>query len=160
MAAIGLSPSELAARLVIEGSLDKIAGKATGKFPIEGVRLTDAQRAELGRQAGGNTLLYSIGASSVFIDFQDAATTVWFTDADSTNAMRALEKALKSAYPKSAQKQDKPHDTAQGLRFRSYDVPLGADRAATVDVAYPAPKSTTHRFVVRIVAFAKGPNRT
>ncbi len=155
MAERALTHGELAAKLVVEGSLDKIAGKTTEKFPIGAVRLNDAQRLEFGREPGGSTLFYPIGDTGVFIDFHGAATTVWFAGADSGNAMKLFEKQLKKAYPKSVQRHDKPHKTDKETRERSYDVPLTKDRAATVDVAYPAPGAPAKGFLVRILAYGK-----
>jgi hypothetical protein len=150
-----LTHSEMAAKLVIEGSLDKISGKTTKKFEIEGQKLSDAQRGGLGRRPGGTTIVYPVEPGGVFIDFHGAATTVWFSEADSSDALAQLEKALKKAYPKTAQREDKVDPKDPYTRHRSYDVPLTKDRAATVDVAYPAPGADARGFVVRILAFAK-----
>jgi hypothetical protein len=147
--------SELAARLIVEGSLDKIAGKSTEKFPIEGARLSDEQRAGVGRLPGGSTIFYPIDPNGVFIDFHGAATTVWFAEADSADALELFEKALKKSYPKAVQREDKADAKDPYTRRRSYDVPLTADRAATVDVAYPAPGSVPRGFVARILAYGK-----
>jgi hypothetical protein len=156
------SISELAAKIVLEGSLDVIAGKPGAQFPMPGgLRLSDARRAELGRPPGGGTVYYAMAGATpsredgVFVDFQDNATTIWFNDADSRNALKVLETALKKAYPKTKQQSDKAHATERGTRHRSYDVPLSSERAAVVDVAYPAEKNAAQRFVVRIAAFAK-----
>ena len=150
-----LTHSELAAKLVVEGSLDKIAGKAKGKFPIEGVRLDDQQRASFGRQPGGSTLFYAIEPNGVFMDFHGAATTVWFTNADSSDALKLFEKALKKSYPKAVQREDKTSPDDEWTRHRSYDVPLSKERAAVVDVAYPAPNAQAKGFLVRILAYGK-----
>jgi hypothetical protein len=155
MAQRPLTHSEMAAKLVVEGSLDKIAGKAKDKFPIEGVRLNDDQRRRFGREPGGSTIFYPIDPNGVYIDFHGAATTVWFTDADSSEALKLFEKALKKSYPKAKQREDKPHPTDQWTRQRSYDVPLGGDRAAVVDVAYPAPEALPKGFLVRILAYGR-----
>ncbi len=159
------TPGELAAKLIVEGSLDVIAGKPGAQFPMPGgLALSKARRAELGRPPGGGTVFYSVepvepgepaGDKGVFVDFQDNATTVWFTDPDSKNALSILEKAIKRAYPKIKQQSDKPHPTEQGVRHRSYDVALNAERAVVLDVAYPTSKQAEERFVVRIAAFAK-----
>lgn len=157
-----LSPSHLAAKLVVEGSLDVIAAKPGAQFPMPGgLRLSEARRAELARPPGGGTVFYPVEPGQtaqqkgVFVDFQDDATTVWFTDPDSKNALTILEKAIKSAYPKIKQQSDKPHPTEQGLRHRSYDVALNKERAVVLDVAYPASGKKAERFVVRIAAFSK-----
>lgn len=156
------SVSELAAKLVVEGSLDVIAGKAGAQFPMPGgLALSNARRAELGRPRGGGTVYYAFGETApstedgVFVDFQDNATTIWFNNADSKNALKVFEAALKKAYPKTKQQSDKAHASQRGARHRSYDVQLSNDRAVVVDVAYPADKGAEERFVVRIVAFAK-----
>ncbi len=158
------SLSALAAQLIVEGSLDVIAGKPGAQFPVPGgLRLSDARRAELGRPPGGSTLYYAVGESDgprgdngVFVDFQEATTTVWFHGEDSANAMSQLEKALKRNYPKAVKQKDKPHKTERDSRYRSYDVPLGDGRAAVLDVAYPTSKARAKRFAVRILAFSKG----
>jgi len=147
--------SEFIAKLIVEGSLDRLAGKAEGKFEVEGVRLSDEQRAGMGRAKGGSTIYYGVGESGVFIDFHGEATTVWFAEGDSTDALKLFEQALKKAYPKFKQQEDKPHPTDQWTRQRSYDVPLGNDRAAVVDVAYPAPGAEPRGFLARVLAYGR-----
>jgi hypothetical protein len=161
-----LSPSHLAAKLVVEGSLDVIAAKPGAQFPMPGgLALSKARRAELGRPPGGGTVFYAIEPgqvaeqNGVFVDFQDSATTIWFNGPDSKAALAVLEKAIKSAYPKIKQQSDKPHPTEQGLRQRSYDIVLSKERAVVLDVAYPANSKKAERFVVRIAAFAKPDKR-
>lgn len=153
---------ELAAKLVVEGSLDVIANKPGAVFPLPGgLALSDARRAELGRPAGGGTVFYAAGEldpareRGVFVDFQDSATTVWFRNGDGKSALKILDTALRKAYPKTKQQGDSEHRGQRGARHRSYDVPLSAERAAVIDVAYPSEKNAEDRFVVRITAFAK-----
>jgi hypothetical protein len=155
MAQRPLTHSELAAKLIVEGSLDKIAGKTTEKFPIDGVKLDDDQRRGFGRQPGGSTIFYPIDPNGVFIDFHGAATTVWFQNADARDALKVFERALKKSYPKAVQREDKPHPKDPHARQRSYDVPLGRDRAATVDIAYPAADAEPRGFLARILAYGK-----
>jgi hypothetical protein len=155
MADVKFTHAQLAAKLIVEGSLDKIAGRAKEKFPVQSVPLNDEQRASFGREPGGTTLFYPVDSNGVFIDFHGAATTVWYGDADASEALKLLEKALKKAYPKARQKEDKPHTEHKDTRQRSYDVPLGEGRAAVVDVAYPAPGVAPRKFLVRILAYAK-----
>lgn len=147
--------SEFAAKLIVQGSLDRLAGKAEGKFEVEGVRLSDEQRAGMGRHKGGSTIYYPVGDTGVFIDFHGAATSVWFSESDSSEALKEFEKALKKSYPKAKQQEDKPHPTDEWTRQRSYDVPLGNDRVATVDVAYPAPGSVPRGFLARILVYGR-----
>jgi hypothetical protein len=150
-----LTHSELVAKLIVEASLDNIAGAAKGKFPIEGKPLSDQERAGLGRKPGGSTLFYPLGETGVFIDFHGAATTVWFQNADSTDTLTMVEQALKRAYPKAKQISDKAHASDQWSRERSYDVPLGGGRVAVVDLGYPAPGAAARGFLARIVAYAR-----
>jgi hypothetical protein len=154
--------SQLAAKLVIEGSLDVIAGKPGAVFPMPGgLALSNARRAELGRPPGGGTVYYSPGEldparkDGVFVDYQDNATTIWFNHADSKTALKVLESALKKAYPKTVQQSDKAHPTERGTRHRTYDVVLTKERAVVLDVAYPDSKAPSDRFAVRIAAFSK-----
>ena len=109
----------------------------------------------MGRLPGGSTIFYPIDPNGVFIDFHGAATSVWFQDADSSQALALFEKALKTSYPNAVQREDKADPKDPYTRQRSYDVPLNADRAATVDVAYPAPGADPRGFLARILAFAK-----
>lgn len=150
-----LTHSELAAKLIVEGSLDRIAGRATDKFPIDGVKLDDAQRRGFGRQPGGSTIFYPIDPNGVFIDFHGAATTVWFSNADSSDALEKFEAALKTSYPNAVQVEDKPDPKDEWTRHRSYDVPLTPDRVAVVDVAYPAPGAAAVGFLARILAYGR-----
>lgn len=156
------STAALTAKLVVEGSLDVIAAKPGAQFPMPGgLRLSEARRAELGRPPGGGTLYYGVGESEasaqngVFVDFQDSATTIWFNGDESNTALAALEKTVKSAYPKIKQRSDQPHASERGTRRRSYDVPVNKERVVVLDVAYPASKEAKKRFVVRITVFAK-----
>lgn len=153
-------PSDVAAKLIVDGSLDAIGGKSAAPFPPEGGETLSAERrAALGRPPGGATLHYPAGEDGVFVDLQGAETTIWFTGADSAKALQQLEKALNKSYPKAVKQSDTPHPSLQGVRHRSYDVPLGGERAAVLDIAYPASGGASGRFVVRILAFTK-PNQT
>ena len=147
---------ELVARLLVEASLANIAGTAKGKFPIEGKPLTDPERLGLGRRPGGTTMFYPVGESGgVFIDLHGAATSIWFQNADSSDTLAVVEKALKTAYPKATQVSDKAHPTDEWSRERSYDVALGAGRVAVVDIGYPAPGASPQGFLVRVIAYAR-----
>jgi hypothetical protein len=159
--ATGSKPSEVATRLIVEGSLDAMAGRAAGPFPPEGGEALSAERrAALGRPHGGATLHYPAGEGGVFVDLQGAETTIWFTGADSGKALQQLEKALSKSYPKAVKQSDKPHPSLRGVRHRSYDVPLGDGRAAVLDIAYPASGGASGRFAARILGFAKGNETT
>jgi hypothetical protein len=159
MALAKLTHDELLSRLLIEASLASIAGTAKGKFPVEGKQLNDEERAGLGRRPGGSTMFYPVGETGgVFIDLHGAATSIWFQDGDSSNTLAVVEAALKRAYPKAVQVSDKDHPTDQFSRQRSYDVPLGGDRVAVVDLGYPAPGALAKGFLVRVLAYARRKN--
>ena len=158
MADAEMSPSVLLARLLVEASLDNIAGKAQGKFPVDGKPLSEDERARLNRTGAGTTLMYLASGTAVFFDLQGSATSIWFSNADSSGAAAIVDAALKRAYPKATIKADGAHPTDPLSRQRSYDVPLGPDRVAVVDVGYPAPGQPMTGFLVRVLAYARKAN--
>lgn len=150
--------SEMAAELVVQGCLSNLSGAGDGKFPPGGAFLEERERSELGLQPGGRTLFYAIGQSGVYANFQGANTTVWFSasDTNSADALDKLERALKADFPGAVQRHDRPLPNDEFSRERSYDVPLSTERAATVDVAYPAPGAGAVGFRVRVLAYGRG----
>lgn len=149
------SHGQVAAKLVIEGALDLMAGKAAEKLPIEAVTLDEGRRAKLSCAPGGKTLYYEITPKSgVFMDLSGATTTVWFRDADGNDAFPTFEAMLRKSYPDAKQIEDKPGEKDETVRQRSYDVPLGGGRVAVVDVLYPAPGFAARSFFARIKAYA------
>lgn len=146
--------SEMAAKVIVEGCLDNIAGTANGQFPPGGRFLSDEERAAQRLSPGGRTMFYAVGDSGVFLNIQGGASTVWF-NGDSGAVLAEVEKALKQRYPKSVQRKDEPVPNDEFSRRRSYDVPLGGDRAAVVDIGYPAPGAIGGGFVGRVLAYAR-----
>jgi hypothetical protein len=148
---------QLAAKLVVEGALDQMAGKAQGKFPVVAVTIDEGRRAKLGCKPGGTTLYYEIlEKSGVFLDLTGSTTTVWFRDADGRDALQSFEVLLKRAYPEAKQVEDKPGAADETTRQRSYDVPIGGGRVAVVDIVYPAEGTVPRSFFARIQAYARG----
>lgn len=158
MAEAEMSPSVLLARLLVEASLDNIAGKAQGKFPVDGKPLTAEERARLNRSGAGTTLMYLANGTAVFFDLQGSATSIWFSNADSSDTAAIVDAALKRAYPKTKVKSEGAHPTDALSQQRSYDVPLGPDRVAVVDLGYPAPGQPATGFLVRVLAYARKAN--
>jgi len=154
MARHGLTHTELAAKLLVEASLNRIAGRESGKLPVEGARLEEAKRAELGREPGGLTVFYPLGDGGVYMDFHDTATTIWFNGADSSDARIRVEDELKQAYPEFVVRSDQPDPRNEKMRLRAYDIGLGNGRAAAVDIAYPGPGANPRGFVARVLAYA------
>lgn len=154
-----ITHTELLTRLLIEASLNSIAGTSKGKFPLVGKQLNDEERAGFGRPPGGSTMFYPVGGDGgVFIDLHGSATSIWFRDADSSGTLASVEAALKRAYPQTKQVTDTGHPTDEFSRQRSYDVPLGGNRIAVVDVGYPAPGALPRGFLVRVLAYARKAN--
>jgi hypothetical protein len=154
-----MSHTELAARLLVDASLDIIAGRPAKPLPVEGAPLSQANRAKLGKPAGGRTMYYSLGKDTgVFMDFSDNETTIWFKGADSLDARRKVEEALSAAYPDYVLRSDQANPQNTNMRHRAYDVPLGNGRIATVDIAYPGPGSIPRGFTARVVAYQVKPN--
>ena len=153
MAAREPTHTQLAAKLLVEASLNQIAGRGAAKLPVQGVQLSDAKRAELGREPGGKTIFYALTKGGVYMDFQGAATTVWFDSADSSDARVQVEEELKRAYPEFVVRSDQADPRNEKMRLRAYDIGLGNGRAAAVDIAYPGPGSNPRGFVARVLAY-------
>jgi len=155
MAAAGLTHSQLATKLVLEGCLANIAGNVQGQMPMAPIPLTDLERADISLAQGGQTLFYPLATSGVFLDLHGPRATVWFTDADYDRALDAFEAAMKSAYPRTKQLKDSASPTDQDARLRSYEVDLGGSRLALVEAEYVKRGAASKRFVVRVVAQAR-----
>jgi hypothetical protein len=150
----GAALSAMAAKVLVEGCLDNVSGAAKGQFPVGGRFLSDQERIALGLQPGGETMHYAVGDNAVYLNIQGASSTVWF-NGDSSTVLAEVEKALRQRYPKAVQRKDEPVPTDEFTRRRSYDVPLTADRAAVLDVGYPAPGAGAGGFVGRVRVYAR-----
>lgn len=149
MAAAGLTHSQLATKLV-EGCLAHIAGNAQAKVPIAPVPITDIERADVGLKQGGQTLLYPLGDTGVFVDLDGAVATVWYMKGDYESGLQTLEASLKANHRVKQLK-----DEGQGVpkhRVRSYEVDLGGKRLAHVIAEYAERGAQKERFLVRVVA--------
>src|SRR6185312_4066762 len=119
--------SELAAQIV-EGCVAMAAGAVKGSLPIEGIPLSDLERAELGLAQGGKTAFYPLKESGVFLDLDRSTCSVFFADHDFDRALGAVEAALKRAYPRAKQIKDGPHPNLREYRYRAYEIDLGRGR--------------------------------
>ena len=149
----GMKHSELAAKLIVEGCVAHAAGQVRGEMPVAPVSLTELERADIGLAQGGATLFYPLPPTGVFIDMAGTSATVWFTQADSDLALEALDRALKSAYPRTKQLKDSVHSSQKDVRERAYEVDFGNSRLALIEVEYPARGST--KFVARVAGMAR-----
>ena len=152
MAPAGLTHSQLATKLLVEGCLANIAGNVQGKMPMAPVALTEVERADAGLRQGGNTLFYPLPPTGVFFDMHGPTATVWFMQADCDRALEVFEQAAKQAFPSIKQLKDSASPTDPQARVRSYEVELGNSRLAVVDVDYPARGAPARRFLARVVA--------
>ena len=148
---------QLAAKLIVEGALDQMAGRGT-PVSIEPVKLDEGRRAKLGCKPGGKTLYYEVfEKSGVFVDLTGSTTTIWFRDADGRDALSAFEHMLSRSYPNAKQMSDKDSANDETVRERSYDVPLGDGRVAVLDVLYPRAGTIPRSFIARINVYAARP---
>lgn len=152
MSAAGLTHSQLATKLVVEGSLANIAGNVQGKMPIEPIVLTELERSDIKLQQGGTTLFFPLPPTGVFFDMHGAQATVWFTDADYQRGLQTLEAAMKAAFPKTKQLKDEASPTEKDVRVRSFEVDFGNKRLALVSAEYGGARAESKRFIVRVVA--------
>jgi len=156
MAVAGLTHSQLATKLVVEGSLANIAGNVQGKLPIEPVILTELERADIKLSQGGTTLFYPLPPTGVFFDMHGPRASIWFVDADYNRALETLDAAMKKAFPRTKQLKDGSSPTERDVRTRSYEVDFGNGRLALVDVQYVGGAAATpKRFIVNVTAQAR-----
>jgi len=150
--ASGATHSQIAAQLIIEGCLANVAGKVQGRMPISPMVLTELERADIGLKQGGNTVFYPIPPTGVFLDLDGAQATVWYNQADATQALAVVEHGLKQVYPRARQLKDEAHMRDADMRVRSYEVDCGGGRVALVEFEYPAPGKAASRFTTRVIA--------
>ncbi len=150
--AAALTHSELAAKLVVEGSLAFIAGNVQGKMPIEPITLSELERADIKLQQGGTTLFYPLPPTGVFLDMHGAQAVVWFTEADYTRGLQTLEAAMKAAFPRVKQLKDEASPSEKDVRVRSFEVDFGNKRLALVNAEYGGSRAEKKRFIVRVIA--------
>ena len=149
-----LSHSELAATIV-EGCITMVAGDMQGALPIEGIPLSDLERADLGLAQGGRTAFYPLKQSGVFLDLNRSTCSVFFADHDFDRALPAVEAALKRAYPRAKQVKDGPHPSLKDYRFRAYEIDLGGGKLALVELDVPGANASQRKFVARVDAQAR-----
>ncbi|MBI3438008.1 MAG: hypothetical protein HY054_05050 [Proteobacteria bacterium] len=150
-----ISASELAAKLVVDGCLATVAGAVQGTVPIEGMSVTELERAELGLAQGGKTVFYPLGKNGVFLDLSGTSASVFYSDQDFDRALPALDAALKRAHPNAKQVKDTPHPRKKDYRFRSYEVDFGNGKLAVVEVDAAEKAAREHTFAVRIMPMAR-----
>lgn len=149
-----LSHSELAAKIV-EGCIMMVAGDIKGSLPMEGIPLSDLERADLGLAQGGRTAFYPLKESGVFLDLNRSTCSVFFADYDFDRALPAVEAALKRAYPRAKQIKDGPHPSLKDYRFRAYEIDLGGGKLALVELDAPGANASKRKFVARVDAQAR-----
>ncbi|MCC6193333.1 MAG: hypothetical protein IT518_02600 [Burkholderiales bacterium] len=151
----GMTHSQLATKLIVEGCLAYVAGNVQGKMSGAPTQLTELERADIGLKPGGQTYFYTVLPTGVFFDMQGSEATVWFQHADGDRALASLDAALKRAYPRARQLEDGAHPQYADARLRSYEVDFGNARVALLNVEYPRPGAPPRRFLARITALAR-----
>ncbi|HYD89703.1 MAG TPA: hypothetical protein VEA80_19635 [Vitreimonas sp.] len=152
MAAAGMSHSQLAAKLVVEGALANIAGNVQGKMPIQPIVLTELERSDIKLSQGGTTLFFPLPPTGVFFDMNGPRAMVWYTDNDFTRGLETLDAAMKAAFPKTKQLKDSASPTEKGVRVRSYEIDFGNKRLALVEVEHATANADVKKFMVRVTA--------
>lgn len=142
MSGQALTPARLAARLVTEFCIPVIAGKVSGKAPLEGRPLTQEERGALGAQGYGATIMYMAEGGSVLLDMGGAASTVWFRNADCLAAADIMDAALKREFAALRPLSDDPNAQDPNLRSRGYALDLGGGKRCTIAVGYPLPHAS------------------
>ncbi len=154
MAEAGLTHSQLATKLIVEGCIAHVAGNVQGKMPIAPIPLTELERADISLKQGGHTVFYPLPPTGVFLDLHGPASMVWFTGSDVSKALGVLEAELKRKYPRAKQLKDSEHPQQRGARLRTYEVELGGSRVAALNIEYPT-SSSASQFRAQIVAMAR-----
>lgn len=149
-----MTHSELAAQIV-EGCIAMVAGTVKGSLPMEGMPLSELERADLGLAQGGRTAFYPLKESGVFLDLNRSTCSVFFADYDFDRALGAVEASLKRAYPQAKQIKDGPHPRLKDYRFRAYEIDLGAGKVALVELDAPGANASKRKFVARVDAQAR-----
>jgi hypothetical protein len=149
-----LSHSELAAKIV-EGCIMMVAGDMKGSLPMDGIPLSELERAELGLAQGGRTAFYPLKESGVFLDLNRSTCSVFFADYDFDRALPVVEAALKRAYPRAKLIKDGPHPSLKDYRFRAYEIDLGGGKLALVELDTPGANASKRKFVARVDAQAR-----
>ena len=88
----------------------------------------------------------------VFFDMGGSEATIWFNGGDCQQALGVFENALKRAYPATKYLGESANPNDATLRSRAYQIELGEDRVAVVDVAYPGSAAGKRQFAVRVFA--------
>lgn len=142
------SHSEFAAK-VVEGCLAHIAGRSQGELPIIPIPASPIERSNVGLTGAGQTLMYPVGSSAVYMDLTGSTATVWFMGGDYDRGLERLETLFK------AHRGRQLKDEAQAepkQRARYYEVDLGGGRMALVIAEYAERGAARERFLVRVVA--------
>ena len=143
-----LTQSKLAAQLV-EGCLAHISGRTPAEVAIVPVPVTDLERASVGLTSVGQTLMYPLGPSSVFVDLSGSVATVWYVGGDFDRGLEAIEALIKTH--RSKKLKDEASSEAR-QRVRSYEVELGGGRLAHVIIQYAERGAARERFLVSVGA--------
>jgi hypothetical protein len=146
-----MSHSELAATIV-DGCIAMVAGTQKGALPMEGIPLTELERADLGLRQGGRTAFYPLQESGVFLDLDKSTCSVFFADYDFDRALPAVEAVLKRSYPQAKQIKDGPHPRLKDYRHRAYEIDFGGGKLALLELDAPSANATQRKFVARIDA--------
>lgn len=149
MAAGQQSQSQFAAQLV-EGCLAHIAGRPQRELPVAPVTVTALERASVGLTGVGQTLMYPIGGTGVFVDLSGSVATVWFLGGDYELGLERLESMLKASHRPKQLKDEALAEPRQ--RARSFEIDLGGGRLAHVVAEYAERGAHRERFLVRVGA--------
>lgn len=153
MAAAGLTHSQLAAKLIVEGCLAHIAGNVQGRMPVEPIPLTELERADLGLAQGGHGFFYPLPPTGVFFDMHGAKATVLVPSGEAKGTVEAVEAAIKKAFPRVKQLSDVASEREPNVHTRSLEVDFENGRLAVVEIDYA--KRGPARFTARVIAQAR-----
>jgi hypothetical protein len=148
-----LTPAQFAAAFAVERCLPLIQGKTiSDPPPTPPVALTEDERNKLGLTEESLTFFYATGDAGVFLDSAHAKQTLWFNGADCEQGVAIFDRRLKQAHPQARQVDDLVSPSMPGMRARVYEVDLGGDLLAWIEVAYPAAgaRANARKFVIRI----------
>jgi hypothetical protein len=148
-----LTPPTFVARMVNSFSLPAITNTldaARNKSPIEGIIISLEERAKFGFAELGQTFLFPMGETGVFLDIAGHRMRYWFDHASAYNAQEIIEKSLLKEHPKFRRLADERRPEPN-TRRRVLEGDLNEIQVAQVEISYPeSKKSASALFVVQV----------
>lgn len=151
-----ITPASLAAFITAHTIVPMIIGVPGLRTPVEGVALTQEQRAQLKLRPNGRTIVYELKEGEVIFDAAEATAIISFAKGDVAGAMATYDRLIKRDRPELTQREDVVHPKGGKRRLRVYEGNLAQDsNRCKIEVDYPDAGAVgdDNRFVVRVTAY-------